>query len=35
MLTVARRMALVLAREHDPANIEALLVKEIRAVLTS
>jgi len=33
MLIVARRIALVLAREHDPANIEALLVKEIRTVL--
>jgi hypothetical protein len=35
MLMVARRISLDLAREHNPAAIEALLVKEIRAVLAS
>ena len=35
MLMVARRMSQVLAHECDPANIEALLAKEIRAVLAS
>jgi len=35
MLMVARSIAHVLAREDDPANIEALLAREIRAVLAS
>ncbi len=33
MLMVAHRLAPVLARESDPATIEGLLAKEIRAVL--